>query len=309
MYYITAIRENFTDTIDKAVYKCYNKRMNTLNMDIEHLSSLLKSFYTLTKIKIVVYGADFEGLLAYPDEDGDFCSFVKNSEDTAGKCDECAKLFCERCKRKKDLYVDFCHAGLTEVIFPLMNGETIIGYIMFGQTSLFNSHDELAKKVTDSLKGALTLDERSRLLLNNIKLKTEEELNSAAEILKSIANYIIIKNYLSQKKTYLMQEIQRYVLNNIDRPIKIPELCKTLLISKTKLYNVIKPEFKNGLTEYILAVKTEKARDELLNSDKTLDEIAKDCGIQNGNYLSKLFKKKYGVSPHKYKKEILRNKP
>ena len=106
-----------------------------------------------------------------------------------------------------------------------------------------------------------------------------------------------------------MQEIQRYVLNNIDRPIKIPELCKTLLISKTKLYNVIKPEFKNGLTEYILAVKTEKARDELLNSDKTLDEIAKDCGIQNGNYLSKLFKKKYGVSPHKYKKEILRNKP
>ena len=141
-----------------------------------------------------------------------------------------------------------------------MNGETIIGYIMFGQTSLFNSHDELAKKVTDSLKGALTLDERSRLLLNNIKLKTEEELNSAAEILKSIANYIIIKNYLSQKKTYLMQEIQRYVLNNIDRPIKIPELCKTLLISKTKLYNVIKPEFKNGLTEYVLAVKTEKAR-------------------------------------------------
>ena len=39
--------------------------------------------------------------------------------------------------------------------------------------------------------------------------------------------------------------------------------------------------------------------------EKNIEEIAEEIGIANGNYLSSLFKKRYGITPSQYKKSKL----
>ena len=272
-----------------------------INIDINHLNSLLISFYTLTKIKIVVYNEDFDKILSYPEKDGAFCEFMQRNYFTDGECEKCAKNFCEQCKITKDIYIGSCHAGLVEAVFPLMSENNILGYIMFGQTSLCGTRKELKNTVLAALSN-VALQNENEIPLNKILLKSKKEIYSATQILKTIANYIIIKNYLSRKKAFIIEQLYNYIEENIYGKITINKICKNLLISKTKLYAVIKSEFPKGLNYYITDKKMKITKELLKTSNKSLDEIAQQLSIKNGNYLSKCFKKIYGISPTYYKK-------
>ncbi|MFD0960179.1 AraC family transcriptional regulator [Paenibacillus chungangensis] len=52
---------------------------------------------------------------------------------------------------------------------------------------------------------------------------------------------------------------------------------------------------------YLTAIRMRKAQHLLINSDLTLEEIALQCGYQNGFYLSRVFKNHYGTSPSAFR--------
>lgn len=54
-------------------------------------------------------------------------------------------------------------------------------------------------------------------------------------------------------------------------------------------------------SEYILSLRLQKATDQLYTSELSLDEIARQCGFYDANYLIKAFKRKYGVTPGKFR--------
>ncbi|MGD6816006.1 helix-turn-helix domain-containing protein [Metabacillus sp. 113a] len=59
-----------------------------------------------------------------------------------------------------------------------------------------------------------------------------------------------------------------------------------------------------GMTpnDYVTSIRIRQAREMLLETDKTLDAIAKECGFNNGFYLSRVFKKRMKMSPAAYRK-------
>ena len=56
-------------------------------------------------------------------------------------------------------------------------------------------------------------------------------------------------------------------------------------------------------TEYLNTVRLNVAKDLLITSNYNLSEIAREAGYTDLSYFSKLFKKEYGISPSKYRKE------
>ena len=84
--------------------------------------------------------------------------------------------------------------------------------------------------------------------------------------------------------------ISDFIDDNIHDRITVDGICKKLLISKTKLYSVIKSEFPKGVNHYIVYKKMKVSKEMLLNTNKTIDEIAKEFSVKNGNYYSKCFK-------------------
>lgn len=53
--------------------------------------------------------------------------------------------------------------------------------------------------------------------------------------------------------------------------------------------------------EYIINYRLYRACDLLQNSDKSVLEVALECGFWNANYFIKTFKQKYGYTPYQYK--------
>jgi AraC-like DNA-binding protein len=67
-------------------------------------------------------------------------------------------------------------------------------------------------------------------------------------------------------------------------------------ISRTRLYECIRPYFEKGLAAYIKDKRLEHAKYLIKTSDLSMTEIAHACGFADYNYFLRVFKKKYGVA-------------
>ena len=110
--------------------------------NLTKLNSLLKDFYTITRIRITVFDETFRELAAYPEQVAPLCQILRTDERALAKCRECDARACEIAEREHSAYTYQCHAGLTESIVPLHMGNITIGYLLFGHVFPYKSHEE-----------------------------------------------------------------------------------------------------------------------------------------------------------------------
>ena len=101
-----------------------------LEFHIERLNRLLKSFYQLTGIRIVIFDINHQEIASFPNCNCDFCKVIQNNKYGYECCNKSnAKAF-EHCLESDDLYIYNCHAGLIEAMINLKIDNTIVGFIM-----------------------------------------------------------------------------------------------------------------------------------------------------------------------------------
>lgn len=276
----------------------------SVKLDLSQLKSLLKSFYTLTQLKVVIIDDNWKEILSYPSDSCDFCNLIKNGEKTKGKCEQCLREFCRVCDVTQGLYIDKCHVGLTEAIFPLKDKDTTIGYIMFGQTTEYSKKSQLIEEVSIKYSSYGKLGENFKKSLAKIKVKTHGEIVAAAEILKTISNYITVKQLMARNNDTLIYAIYDYIDRNVYKKITSSDLCKALYICRTKLFERIKKESPEGLTELVNKRKIELSKHLLTSTDMTLKDIAEKFAFSGSNYYCKIFKKHQGISPKEFRKNF-----
>lgn len=59
-----------------------------------------------------------------------------------------------------------------------------------------------------------------------------------------------------------------------------------------------------GIHEYLMFMRLRRAAYELVTTDDLITEIAFRCGFSDSNYFKDAFKKKYGVTPRAYRKQL-----
>ena len=80
-------------------------------------------------------------------------------------------------------------------------------------------------------------------------------------------------------------------------------LTKELDISKSHLYKKLNEITTVGINGLMLSIRLNKASQLLIHSEKNIVEVATLIGIPNSKYFSTCFKKKFGMTPSKYRKE------
>lgn len=100
-----------------------------------------------------------------------------------------------------------------------------------------------------------------------------------------------------------IEDAVRYVQNNYRNPICLDDIAKSCGVSKVHLSRRFKEKIGIGLNEYIAIYRLKNAKELLLTQDKmSICEVAFECGFNDSNYFSWLFKKTYGVTPSQYRK-------
>ena len=158
---------------------------------------------------------------------------------------------------------------------------------------------------------------RSREIATNIEImfdKIEQEYNHTDEFTKSLLYchtaeilYLILRypGSLEEATTgnELIDGIVRYMNSNYMTDIKLSSVAKMKSISQEHLSRTFKSCTGLGFNEYLTLVRLRRAEEMIRDDhDKTISEIAYECGFNDGNYFSYKFKKMYGMSPIRLRK-------
>lgn len=120
-------------------------------------------------------------------------------------------------------------------------------------------------------------------------------------ILHMWENGFIIENDKSGRNT-VEKEMISYIQQSFTGEISLKELGEQFHLSEKYVSQYFKEHFHITLSKYVTYLRLEHAKQLLQNSDIPVTEVAMLSGYQNVSYFIRSFKKTYGVSPLKYRK-------
>ncbi|CUU50422.1 response regulator [Clostridium beijerinckii] len=135
-----------------------------------------------------------------------------------------------------------------------------------------------------------------------------ESFNSIHEVKKWIIEKAIrINSYIKRERInssmMLIEKAKQYIKENYsDYDVSVEKLCSKLHVSPTYFSTMFKKETGTSFVNYLTATRLEEAVKLLNTTDDKTYMIAEKVGYPEANYFSYVFKKQFGVSPSKYRK-------
>lgn len=178
----------------------------------------------------------------------------------------------------------------------------------------FYDYDLLSNKV-------FSCDKNSYNLITSLMKELEEKNIYSQELCLSYVKLLILKllknneynNFKSACKINqsidddLLEDILRFIDNNIHTPISISDLCDEFNVSSSKLHTMFKEHLNTSVKLYINQLKLKKSKELMSETGHTVSEIAFMLGFNSIHYFSNKFKKEFGFSPKEYINSVNKN--
>lgn len=264
----------------------------------EKLSALLKAFSNICKINIGFIDVNGEYRTRERKmQNAKFCREIQKTDKGRLLCRSCDISLLEKCKKSKSAETHICHAGLIDIAIPIVLNGDIIGFNILGQLKTKKSFCEIYENVKSVCKN----EEKLREYYDELTIYDEEKICDVITVSTAFSKYLFMENIFKLNSS--LEKACFYIKNNLKEELSIQSLEKNTGISKSTLYKYFKLHYNCTVGEYINKIRIEKSAELLLNADLSMDEIAESVGFSSASYYSKVFKKFYGISPLKYKKE------
>lgn len=264
------------------------------------LLSVLKEMHQISGFRLSIYDTNMHEIAAYPRNLSSFCSLVQQKEEVRLRCvDNDAAAF-EIVKDKQEIYIYRCKFGLYEAVAPLYHFGVLSGYLMMGQT-LDTKEDSKAFVFAEASKYIKDKDFLKKEI-DRIPTSSEQQILSCVAIMNICAEYISLSNRLNLTDKDLAHEIKKYINQNYATRITLDSLSNRFFYSKTTIMNVFKNAYGLSVNQYLQDTRLNHAQQLLEHSDDSIYTISEKCGFGDQNYFSKVFSKKYGVTPSSYQK-------
>ena len=269
------------------------------------LLELMEHFYILTGIRIALFDENYTEIASYPNNSKTFCSHMRKIPKFNELCCKSDAAAFKKCRKSQQLTMYKCHAGLIEATAPLTDNGVVFGYVMLGQITDnknktdFNMH--MQKLCAEYGCNSAILEKI------NIKYKSEKQILAASKILEACTNYILLKRMVKPSKERLLLQIEKYIDAHLGDIITVAGLCKEFAISRTQLYELMGRQLSGGIASFIKFKRLKAAKDMLHLTSLSITEIAAKVGFNDYNYFLRVFKKEFGISPIKFRKEMLNN--
>ncbi len=105
----------------------------------------------------------------------------------------------------------------------------------------------------------------------------------------------------SMNSSHAIKLVKEYIAQNLGRPISLTSLANEVNYNASYLSRLFKSSTGMNLTSYITAMRMEKARELLLNTNKKIAEIAQELCFASPSYFNQAFKKHTGMTPMEFR--------
>lgn len=267
-----------------------------ITKDIEELTY---DFFIATGINLLIMDASFNKLnyVSYTFSKK-YCKIIQSTETGRRLCLDSDNKLLNQCKETKAATSHICPAGLIDLAVPIINEDTIIGYILLGQIKYkdaFTVNETLLEE-----KGVdiylLKKEYNNLILFSNAKIKSIINLASI------LAKHFLTEKIIKQKQIPELQTVIDFIDANLEKNLTISYIEKQTYISKSSLYSLFHNNFHCTIKEYINKKRIKRACHMLLYSNQSIEYISEFVGFSSGPYFSKVFKNIMKMSPIQYKK-------
>ena len=144
------------------------------------------------------------------------------------------------------------------------------------------------------------------LVVKRVEYESDKlmELSKLYELIALIRkNHELTKNHyldVLDRNTHVRMAVD-YLQKNYMLQISIQEITNYVGVDRTQLFRLFYHEFDMGPKAYLMQIRMDQARELLVNSNLTIKCIAFSVGYPDPYQFSKIFKRKYGVSPKSFR--------
>ena len=101
----------------------------------------------------------------------------------------------------------------------------------------------------------------------------------------------------------VIEQTLRYINEHLTEELSLSSLSEQVHFSPIYFHKLFKRSVGKNLREYVEEQRIKKAIDLLISTDKTLTQIAYECGFSSQSHFSCVFKKKMQLPPREYARE------
>lgn len=175
------------------------------------------------------------------------------------------------------------------------NPEEIRWHLQYGLLLLMegikNRTDVREKEARELHESLLQLLERAGT--------TQEMILAFKEALEKILKLIQGTGVL--QASYSVEKIKDYLEGRFREPVRVAKLARLAKVSLSTLGRRFKKTTGVGLEAYLQNLRLSEARKLLKTGSLPISQIAQSCGFKSGSYFIRLFHKKFGITPQKYR--------
>lgn len=128
-------------------------------------------------------------------------------------------------------------------------------------------------------------------------------LNALGTILVFIAS-ADEENRDGQKTDLRVETVISYLSEHLSEPLKLSVLAESVNLSVSRLSHLFKEHTGYSIIEMLLKIRLQRAANLLQYSGDSVEQIGESVGFSSIHYFSSAFKKRFGVSPSLYRKEM-----
>jgi len=115
---------------------------------------------------------------------------------------------------------------------------------------------------------------------------------------------LLVRNYSLSEYSEIIRSALTLITSDLTADLSLNSIASTLNINASYLSTLFKKELGMTLTEYVTKRRIEHAVFLLNSTSMQIAAVARECGLPDVQYFSKLFKKQINISPSEYRKMI-----
>lgn len=274
------------------------------------------SFHVLTRLHIGMHDIRREHCQASAgDNILNLCKFCQNRcAEFYENCRTCDAEHLESVCREKRPLIYTCHCGLTEVLIPIIDENSVTGVIFLGQAHMMDDENTEFERMFNRLLSvyphAFHTDDRAALLqaYQNTTAITAEKLQALIELTEISVRGLYLDRWI-RGQAFSTEERFRLYLEESDlvhvplSEFSVNQISEQLHMSYSQLNRLSASVTGYSFKQYVLNVKLQHAANLLLsNPNKKIGDIASSVGFDDICYFSRVFARKMGMSCMEYRK-------
>lgn len=276
--------------------------LQTLNHMIgQEVSEVFDLYTRLHGARVSFFGPD--RTLLYPDATSrpncTYCRLLREQLGLDSRCRDLDSTMMERAREKHEMVSYTCHAGMREAVAPLFVDGQLAGFVMIGQ---FRSQS--APRVSpyaEPWREKQGGDDLQRAFAASTILP-EEKIETLLAMFSRLLELIIRGHLIHRKDFDLIGPVIDRMRREPARAMSLKEAARMTGRSPSTVTRLFKKMTGRSFKQYQTELRLQLAAELLeMHPNLPVGEVARQIGIEDPFYFSRLFHKHSGFSPTEYR--------